>query len=111
MIAKVGEARKVSFRKELMIIQEIIDSPDISMEWTWAQGICPHCQKKIEKTILHKFIRIEILAKMGVEPEHAKLEDIFVSGFSEDRKNLVLTLDKAKEAFSKSEKFKHLAEV
>ncbi|HUS87960.1 MAG TPA: hypothetical protein VMW91_01090 [Desulfosporosinus sp.] len=110
-LLKVGEARKFKIRDEKMIIQEIMHDTDITMDWTWFICECPHCRKRIEETKNHGFRRVEILVKEGTTPEEATIRDALVFGIDGDGKFMLFTSEKCQEAYSKSEKFKHLTEV
>jgi hypothetical protein len=111
ILLEVGEARKFSIRNERMIIQEILSNPEIEMEWKWFKCICPHCRKRIEEIKMHTFKRVEILVKEGTEPEQATIRDTIAFGIDDDERFMLFTSEKALEAYSKSEKFKHLTEV
>ena len=111
VLLEVGESRKFNLRNERMIIQEILTNSGIGMEWKWFVCECPHCRKRIEETKQHTFKRVEILVVEGVEPAQATIRDTIAFGIDEDEKFMLFTSEKALEAYSKSEKFKHLTEV
>jgi hypothetical protein len=104
---QVGFLRDFSFKPNKQFeVKEIIQNPNIEMEWNWKNSLCPHCNKMIVNTIKHKFNKIEILTDIKVTEADLKQEDIVVLGFTEDKKCMLLTREKINEVFSKSEKFK-----
>jgi len=113
MEKKVGDKRRFSFSDKEYIIKEILDNPNISMWWTWTSGICPHCKRRIERTIQHKFYRIEILADATKKDNEITIKDIQILGDTLDNRRMLIPIDdKAfKQALLLSKKFKKFAEV
>lgn len=104
---QVGFLRDFSFKPgKKYEVKEILQNPNIEMEWTWKNSLCPHCNKLIVTTILHKFYKIEILTDINVTLADLKQENIIVLGFTEDNKCMLLTREKINEVFSKSKNFK-----
>ena len=80
---KVGEKRTFNFDKgKTYEIKEIIDKPNLSVEWTWVYTVCPHCQKQIKETKIHNISCIEVL-----ENEDGNIETL---GYTEDHKYMRL---------------------
>ena len=90
---KVGDKRKFSFSEGDYIILEKIDNPNVYMEWVWSTGICPHCKRKIERTINHRFYNIEILAPINIEEQNIKSTDIIVMGHTTDNRYMQVPID------------------
>ena len=119
---KVGDKRKFEFNEEWYEIAEIIENPNISMKWTWASTMCPHCKKKIGRVTNHVFTNIEILTKCEIIDEEKdemdetnwkkiddiKAEDINIMGFTRGKKYMQIPIDKKAYnlALSASQKFK-----
>ena len=106
MNKKVGDKRTFSFSEKTYVISEILENPEIRMEWTWTSGLCPHCKKKIERKFNHTFHKIEILVDDSIDKEKVTRENIILLGDTTDNKKLVLTQEKYDEVFSKSINFK-----
>lgn len=111
MELQVGDKRKFSFKEENYVIKEILDNPNISMNWTWKTGVCPHCKKKIEYSINHKFYKIEILVKDGVT--NPIRDDILIMGHTLDNKYMYIPIEEQTYnlALDKSVNFKEFKEI
>ena len=107
----VGAKRKFSFKEKSYIIKEIIDDQNIIMPWIWRTGICPHCKKKIDATINHKFYRIEILVEDGLE--NITKNDILIMGHTLDKRYMHIPIDNQiyNIVLDKSINFKQFKEV
>lgn len=110
---KVGKTKRTfNFTKDKQfIIQEVLDNPEFSMNWTWNSGICPHCKKLIDKTINHKFTRIEILVDDSIREDQIIPENIVVMGDTLDKKRMIIPKEYYREIFTKSQNFKKYIEV
>lgn len=107
MELKVGDLRNFSFFPDKHFkIHEILDNPNIEMEWTWNSGLCPHCKNKIERIVKHKFYRIEILTDTEKNDNDLTRNNIVLLGDTFDKRRMVLTNEKYDEVFSKSKNFK-----
>lgn len=104
---KVGEYRKFSFSDKIYRIEEVLDSPNISMMWKWDTGLCPYCKKRIVREIKHDFYRIEIL--VDKDKKNPTIDDIEIIGDTLDRRKMRIPKDRDefKMALLKS-KYKHL---
>lgn len=80
---KVGEKRTFNFDKgKTYEIKEIIDRPNLSVEWEWKYMVCPYCQKQIKETKIHTITAIEVL-----ENEDGDIETL---GYTTDNKYMRL---------------------
>jgi len=109
MELKVGDERKFSFSKKDYEIKEILENPDVSMDWTWSSGICPHCKKKIETTINHTFHKIEILANK--DKKEIGEDDLIIMGETiEGRRLIIYPIEVTKHKKEKAKELKDLSE-
>jgi hypothetical protein len=108
MKLKVGDKRKFSFNDKNYKILEVIDNPNINMEWTWTSGVCSHCRRKLERIVNHKFYNIEILAPEDMEEKNVKNTDIVVMGNTIDRRYMQIPIDNTayNQSLSLSKKFR-----
>ena len=104
----VGEVRRVTFTNKVIEIREILQNPDIELEWTWDTGICPHRKNRITRTIIHKFYRIEILADERLKEEEITKADLFFLGDTIDNRRMLIPIETFNKVLEKSQKFKHL---
>lgn len=109
---EVDFIRSFSFRKgKDYIVREVLENPGIEMKWVWTKKIASllnhTLETKTEKN--HVFIKIEILTDITVEEKDLKMIDIICIGLTKDNRVLLLTTEKYKEAFSKSNLFKRFA--
>ena len=80
---KVGEKRNFNFDKgKTYMIKEIIDNPDLTIEWDWRYMVCPHCHKEIREKKIHTISCIEIM-----ENEDGNIE---MMGYTSDNKYMRL---------------------
>lgn len=80
---KVGEKRLFNFDKgNEYQIKEIIDNPDLTIEWDWRYMVCPHCHKEIREKRIHNIERIEVL--------QAQDGSIEMMGITKDKKYMRL---------------------
>jgi len=110
----VGQKRNFTFKPERkFVLREIQHQPDISMDWIWNNGTCPHCKNKLDIKKTHKFFRIEILTDSKVDDDDLTIQDLVCLGFSEDGKILLLDKNTSKEAleYCNIEKIKKLKDL
>jgi len=127
MESKIGQKRKFSFSENPYEVLEIIDSPNLSMDWEWNTGTqrCPYCGRlfKSKSTVRHDFYKIEILGatefigkneeeKNNIEKYKLKKnltkDDIVIMGYTLDRRYMLIPKEKStyNMALSLSKKFK-----
>lgn len=111
MELEIGQKRIFSFSEKKFRIREILENPEVTLRWVWNTGLCPHCKQKIERIIDHQFYRIEILGEDSKEDKDLIKQDIILMGDTLDRRRMILPIDKYKEVFLKSKKFRYLMEV
>lgn len=105
---KVGNLRDFSFSNKKYKIREILENPQISLLWTWDSGVCPHCKNKITRNIKHDFYKIEILGENDIDDDKLTIDNIYLLGFTLDKRTMLIPKDKYNEVFQKSKKFKRL---
>jgi len=86
-------------------IKDILVDTKITMFWTWTTGVCPHCQKRIEKTTQHELTYIEILEDIATPAQ--KLEDLYIYSVTTDGKCMKVPIDKFEEILSQSQVYKN----
>lgn len=104
----VGGERKFTFSENLYKVREILETQNIQFPWEWSSGVCPHCKKKITRTINHIINRIEILGIDNLKDNELKENDIIVLGFTLDNRTMLIPKEKYKEILNKTTKFKNL---
>jgi uncharacterized radical SAM superfamily protein len=104
----VGQKRTFTGDKRQYIIEEIIENPSISLEWTWFDTVCPHCRGRLQRTITHTFHRIEILKDETKDKPVST--DLAIMGDTHDGKRMLFPIDKYKDILKLSEKFKTIEE-
>lgn len=89
-ILKIGDKRTFNFSDKTYIIEEIIENPDIELDWVWNSGVCPHCKKKIERLVKHKFYRIEILRDISKKINEITENDLLFLGDTLDNRKMLI---------------------
>ncbi len=107
----VGETRRFSFSDKTYRILEILENPNIKLYWTWTSGVCPHCKERITRNIEHTFYSIEVLGDTKISKSNLKKKDIYLRGYTLDKRTLILPIEKYNEVFDKSKNFKKFKEV
>jgi hypothetical protein len=108
---RAGELRKVSFIDKDLEIREVLENPQITLEWTWDTGVCPHCKNRITRNVTHQFYRIEIMVPTDIEDKDVIKTDIVLGGNTLDNRQMILPESHYNEILAKSKKYKHLIEV
>lgn len=102
----IGQKRRFTFSEKEFEIKEILDNPNIRLQWTWNTGVCPHCKERIERKIDHLFYRIEILVDTTKKLDDITIDDIVIMGDTTDKRRLILPKDKYTDVFNISKDFK-----
>jgi hypothetical protein len=108
---KVGEFRKFSFSEDDYIVKEVIDDPQFTLDWIWDTGVCPHCKKRLDKTVQHDFYRIEVLVKENKDKGNNKKEDLLILGDTLDKRKMLIPIDQYDRVLRKSKLYKSLVEA
>lgn len=58
---KVGDKRKFNYPQAgIWKCIQIKEKPNLTLDWTWDKGECPHCGEKIVQTKTYKLERIYV---------------------------------------------------
>ena len=59
---QVGQIKKFNFAKgKEFKLKESLENVNLPLTWEWARGNCPHCAKKIIKSVNYTIDKINIL--------------------------------------------------
>jgi len=105
---KVGDTTQFTFREGQFSIREILEVPEISMWWNWNTTVCPHCRKRIENRVCHKFHRIIILGLDPINNDDINKEDLIFIGDTIDNRRMSLDDITVEKVLQKSTIFKRL---
>jgi len=110
---EIGKTKRTfNFTKDKQfIIQEVLDKPNFSMDWTWSSGICPHCKNIIDRIVKHDFYRIEILVDESIKEDKISNKDIIIMGDTLDNRRMIIPEKHYREIFNQSQNFKKYIEV
>jgi hypothetical protein len=92
-VASVKDIRNFKFSDKPFKVREVLDSPDLSMDWTWTDFLCPHCHQKTTNTQTHSFYAIEILGDSSKEDGDLAEEDLVILGHSYDKRLMKIPKD------------------